>query len=80
MQKAVVNAIVSSRINNCLEGMHELYMDNHCSTPELLVLLCEKYQILACGAIHLNRKGWNMEVMNLTTSSPSGASLGKMIE
>ena len=42
LQKAVVNAIVSSGINNNPDGMHVMYMNNHNSAPELFVLLCEK--------------------------------------
>jgi hypothetical protein len=79
-QKVVVNTIVSSGISNDPDGMHELYMDNHYTAPELFVLLCEKYQILACGTIHSNRTGWDSNhIMNLKKSSPRGTSLVKIL-
>ena len=76
-QKAVVNAVVSSGINNDPDGMREIYMDNRYTAPELFVLLREKYQILACGTIRSNRKGWDSNIMNLKKSSPCGTSLVK---
>ncbi len=76
-QKAVVNAVISSGINNDPDGMRELYMDNRYTAPELFVLLREKYQVLACGTIRSNRKGWDSNIMNLKKSSPRGTSLVK---
>jgi hypothetical protein len=76
-QKAVVNAIISCGIHNDPDGMREIYMDNRYTAPELFVLLRERYQILACGTIRSNRKGWNSSIMNLKKSSPRGSSLEK---
>lgn len=55
-QKAVVNAIVTSGHATNPNGMREIYMDNHYSSPKLFVFLYENYQILACGTIRLNCK------------------------
>jgi hypothetical protein len=74
-QKAVVNAVISSGINNDPNGMREIYMDNRYTAPELFVILREKYQILACSTIRPNRKGWDAKIMNLTKSTPRGTSL-----
>ena len=41
-QKAVVNAVISSGIDNDPEGMREIYMDNRYTSPDLFVLLQEK--------------------------------------
>jgi hypothetical protein len=76
-QKAVVNAIVLSGIANEPDGMREMYMDNRYSAPTLFVLLREKYNILACGTVQSNRKGWNVQIMNLPKSSQRGTSLVK---
>ena len=59
MQKAVVNAIVMSRIANEPNGMREIYMDNRYSVPILFlfVLLQEKYNSLACSTVRSNRTG-----------------------
>jgi hypothetical protein len=76
-QKAVVNAVISSGIDNDPEGMREIYMDNRYTSPDLFVLLREKYKILACGTIRTNRKGWDPSIMNLSKSSPRGTSLTK---
>ena len=48
-QKAVVNAIVTTGLSTDPHDMREIHMDNSYSTPELFILLCEKYQILAYG-------------------------------
>ena len=76
-QKAVVNAIVSSRLHNDTDGMREIYMDNRYSSPSLFVLLREKYHVLACGTIRSNRKGWDTKVMNLSKTVNPGTSLIK---
>ena len=76
-QKAVVNTIISSGLENDLDGMRELYMDNRYTSPHLFILLREKYKILACGTIRANRKGWDPKIMNLAKSSPRGTSLTK---
>lgn len=60
-----------------LGNMNYLYMDNHYSAPELSVLLREIYQIMCCGTIRNNRKGWNMMVINLSKMSARGSSLVK---
>jgi hypothetical protein len=77
-QKAVVNAIVSSGISTDPDGMHELYMDNRYTAPELFILLQEKYQILACGTIRSNCKGWNCKIMNLSKKSSKGVFASKV--
>lgn len=76
-QKAVVNEIVSCGIATDPDGMLEFFMDNRYTTPELFVLLQEKYHILACGTIRSNCKGWDATVMNLTKTAPRGTSLVK---
>jgi hypothetical protein len=76
-QKAVVNAIVLSGISTDPDGMREIYMDNRYSAPELFVMLREKYQILACGTIQSNRKGWDGTIMNLSKNDERGSSLVK---
>jgi hypothetical protein len=70
MQKVIVNTVLSSGLPNDPDGMREIYMDNHCSSPSLFVLLREKYQILACGSIRSSRKGWDAEVMCMSKSAP----------
>jgi hypothetical protein len=77
MQKAVVNAVMSCGLANDTDGMRELYIDNHYSSPSLFVLIQEKYNKLACDAICSNRKGWDLKVMNLSKNTPCGASLVK---
>ena len=76
-QKAVVNVVVSSGISTDPDGMHEIYMDNCYTVPELFIMLQEKYQILACGTIRSNRKGWDGTIMNLSKKAERGASLVK---
>ena len=46
MQKAVVNARVSSVIVDNPHGMREIYMDDCYLAPELFVMLKEKYKLL----------------------------------
>jgi len=76
-QKAVVNAVLCSGLENDPDRMRELYMDNRYSSPSLFVVLREKYQILACGTIRSNRKRWDSKIMNLSKSLPQGSSLLK---
>ena len=52
-------------------------MDNRYTAPELFILLREKYQILACGAIWSNRKRWDCSIMNLSKKTERGSSLVK---
>ncbi len=67
-QKAVVNAIVSTGIYTDPNGFCELYMDNFYSAVELFFMLKTRYKILACGTVRANRRGWDMNVMNLSKS------------
>ena len=76
-QKAVVNVVVSSGISTDPDGMHNIYIDNCYSAPELFVMLQEKYQILACGTIRSNCKGWDGTIMNLSKNAERGLSLEK---
>jgi hypothetical protein len=57
--------------------MSEIYMDNRYSAPELFVMLQEQYQIVACGTIRSNRKGWDGTIMNLPKNAERGSSLVK---
>ena len=54
-----------------------MYIDNCYTAPELFVSLSEKYQIMYCGTVHNNQKGWDTKVMNLSKKSPRGTSLVK---
>ena len=76
-QKAVINAVVLLGISTDPDGMHELYMDNCYVAPELFGLLREKYQILACGIIWSNSKGWNSTILNHSKTAPRGSLLVK---
>ena len=73
----VINAVVSSGINNDPDGMREICLDSHYTVPELFVHLWGQRQILACVTIHSNHKGWDTQVMNLSKNSPGGISLVK---
>ncbi len=73
-QKAVVNAIVSTRLCTDPNESRKLYMDKHHSAPELFVMLKTKYQILACDTVQTNWKGWDQKMMNLLKSATSGDS------
>jgi hypothetical protein len=53
-QKAVVNPVISTGINNDPDGMMEIYMDNRYSSPHLFMLFRKKYKILACKMIRAN--------------------------
>ena len=52
-------------------------MDNRYNAPELFVMLQEKYQILACGTIWSNCKGWDGTIMNLSKNAERGLLLVK---
>ncbi len=74
MQKAAVNAIVSTGLYKDPDRFQELYMDNQYSAPELVVMLKTKYKSLACCTITTNRKGSDWKVMNFSNSSTRGES------
>ena len=48
-QKAVVNAVINSKIANDPKGMRKIFMDNRYTAALLLVMLREKYGLLDAG-------------------------------
>ena len=76
-QKAVVQAIIDSKLSNSSHGCRIVAMDNRYSAIPLFLDLRTKHNILAVGTIRGNRKYWNKEIMNLSKKSKRGSYLVK---
>ena len=79
-QKAVLNAILFTRIGNDPDGSRMLAMDNRYNCPELGTLMRGRYGILCAGTTRANRKGWPKEDMDLKMkSNGSNRGMYKMV-
>ena len=74
-QKAVVNAVIQSKIGYDPDGMRAMFMHNWYIAAHLLILLREIYQILGARMIRKNRIGWPKDQMTLSKLDERGASL-----
>lgn len=74
-QKAIVNAVLGSKINNSSDGRRGIACDNRYSSPQLFVYLRDIHKIHAVGTIRKSRKGWDQEIMNLPKAGDRGESL-----
>jgi hypothetical protein len=64
-QKTVINAVIQSKIGKDPNGMRRLFMDNQYTAALLLLMLQEKYDILAAGTMRQNRIGWDKDQMSM---------------
>ena len=64
-QKAVLNAVLFTRIGNDPDGSRLLAMDNRYNCPELGTLMRGRYGIYCAGTSRVNRKGWPKADMDL---------------
>ena len=74
-QKAVMNAVLWTRMHLCTDGARIIAMDNRYMCPELGTLLRKKYGILLAGTVRRNRRGWpDSELQKLKTLAERGNS------
>ena len=73
-QKAVVNAILTSKLENEPNGKRRMFMDNRYSSAALFILIREQCQILCAGTTRKNRIGWPTDQMDLTKNMDRGLS------
>jgi hypothetical protein len=71
-QKAVLNAVLATGIENDPDGACQIVMDNWYACCELLHCLESRYQIQAVGMTQMKRKGWPSDIMNLKKSNDHG--------
>ena len=76
-QKAVVNGIIQSKLNNDTSGYRICAMDNRYTAIPLFLDLRNNHNILAVGTIRKNRKGWDKDLMDLSKKSDRGSYLLK---
>jgi Transposase IS4 len=70
--KAVLNAVLSTKMHTETNGARHIALDNRYQCPELAFLLRQKFKILSSGTCRQNRKGWDKELMNLNKKDGRG--------
>ena len=71
-QKVVLNAVLQTRMHECVDGARHLVMDNRYQCPQLAALLLKRYDLYSTGTSRLGRVGWNKEYFNLKKKQPKG--------
>ncbi len=74
-RKAVVNAIIQSKLGKDPNGYRRLFMDNRYSSVKLFILLREKFDILCAGTTRVNHIGWPKQMMTMTKKASRGSTL-----
>ena len=72
-QKAVVQAIVDSKLDNDTSRYRVRAMDNRYTAIPLFIDLRNNHKILAVGTIRKNRKYWDKDLMDLSKKVPEEA-------
>ena len=73
-QKAVLNAVLQTEMDKCVDGARLIAMDNRYMCAQLCSILHSKYGIESVGTTKTNRIGWDKDKMDLTKKQPRGTS------
>lgn len=56
-QKVVLNAVLQTKMHECIDGARHIVMDNRYQCPQLASLLLKRYDIYSTGTSRLGRVG-----------------------
>jgi Transposase IS4 len=62
-QKAVLNAVLTTKMHQEVNGARHIALDNRYQCPELAFVLRQKFKIYSTGTCRKNRKGWDSDLM-----------------
>ena len=71
-QKVVLNAVLQTKMHECVDGARHITLDNRYQCPQLATLMLKRYDIDSTGTSRLARKGWDKSIFNLKKSRPKG--------
>jgi len=71
-QKVVLNAVLQTRMHECVDGARHITLENRYQCPQLATLLLKRYDIHSTGTSRLGRVGWNKAIFTLKKSQPKG--------
>jgi len=71
-QKVVLNAVLHTKMHECVDGARHLVMDNRYQCPQLAALLLKRYDIYSTGTSRPGRLGWDKSYFNLKKKQPKG--------
>ena len=71
-QKVVLNAVLQTKMHECVDGARHITMDNRYQCPQLAGLLLKRYDIYSTGTSRLGRVGWDKLIFNLKKSMAKG--------
>jgi len=71
-QKVVLNAVLQTKMHECVDGARHITMDNRYQCPQLAALLLKRYDIYSTGTSRLGRVGWDKQYFNLRKKQPKG--------
>ena len=77
-QKVLINAIIQAKIANSERGVYCVFCDSRYGAPLCFKDLADIHVVLGVATMSKNRKGWDSEIMDMTTASAErGESLVK---